>query len=189
MKSKTLTKIDLKSLRPKLKLLVVSHHSTGAGTRVTTTLPPAHQPIPDPLANPYNFEADVPNFNKEEFSEGDDDGDKASRGYYVARVCTLSPSTVYVETHPHQDNPFSLLKDECELFLEELMRHEGRGVFTDDGHCELCRDDGMYRCLDCIGVHFLCAGCISRVHSFNPFHTIEVSFWASHKSFCAVLTR
>ena len=85
----------------------------------------------------------------------------------------LSPSTVYV-AHPRQDNPFLLMKDDREIFLEELMRHEGQGVFT-DGRCELCRDDGVYCCVDCLGVHFQCAGCISRVHSFNPFHTIEVS--------------
>jgi hypothetical protein len=60
------------------------------------------------------------------------------------------------------------------MFLEELIRLEGRGIFT-DGKCELCRKVGVYRCVDCLAVQFLCTGCMSRVHSFNPFHVIEVS--------------
>lgn len=63
---------------------------------------------------------------------------------------------------------------ERELFLEEFIRLEGRGVST-DGKCELCRNEGAYRCIDCLAVQFLCGGCMSRVHSFNPFHIIEVS--------------
>jgi len=61
-----------------------------------------------------------------------------------------------------------------DLYLDELIRLEGRGVFTNN-LCELCRNGGMYRCLDCLAVQLLCPGCMSRVHSFNPFHVIEVS--------------
>jgi len=64
--------------------------------------------------------------------------------------------------------------DERETYLKESIRLEGRGMFTDD-HCELCHKEGVYRCVDCFAVQFLCEGCMSRVHSFNPLHVIEVS--------------
>lgn len=73
------------------------------------------------------------------------------------------------------------------VILEEIIRLDGRGVFT-RGRCELCRQDGHYRCLDCVAVQFLCGDCMSRVHSFNPLHVIEVSFCISSEWFPAALT-
>ena len=65
-----------------------------------------------------------------------------------------------------------------DLYLDELIRLEGRGIFTDN-RCELCRNDGVYCCVDYLAVQFLCPGCMSRVYSFNPFHMIEVSLQPS----------
>lgn len=76
---------------------------------------------------------------------------------------------------------------ERDMLLREVTRLEGRGIFT-DGRCELCRQDGLYRCLDCQAVQFLCGGCMSRVHSFNPFHVIEVGLSILYKCFCTALT-
>jgi hypothetical protein len=59
------------------------------------------------------------------------------------------------------------------MFLAELMRLEGRGIYT-NGRCELCPQDGAYRCLDCHAVQFLYADCLSRIHCFNPLHRLEV---------------
>jgi len=64
--------------------------------------------------------------------------------------------------------------EERQLFLDESIRLEGRGVIP-VGRCELCRKDGHYRCLDCTAVQLLCEGCLTRVHAFHPFHTIQVS--------------
>ena len=47
----------------------------------------------------------------------------------------------------------------------------------------------MYRCVDCLAVQFLCGGCLSRVHSFNPLHVIEVSLLVLHRWPRTVLTR
>ena len=80
------------------------------------------------------------------------------------------------------------MREERPLLFSELIRLEGRGVFT-NGCCELCRQDGLYRCLDCVGVEFLCAGCLSRVHSFHPFHVIEVSPPLFHLQFSTILMR
>jgi hypothetical protein len=82
---------------------------------------------------------------------------------------------LHPEAHFHQDNPLQQWREnEREVFLDELIRLEGRGVRTDD-QCELCHKEGVYRCLDCIAVQFLCPRCVNSTHSFNPFHVIEVS--------------
>ena len=74
--------------------------------------------------------------------------------------------------HP-QDDPLLLWRAKRDLFLEEFIRLEGRGATAND-RCELCRKEGTHRCLDCIAIRLLCTGCLSRVHSFNPFHAVEV---------------
>lgn len=66
------------------------------------------------------------------------------------------------------------MRAEREQFLEEFIRLEGRGVSPGDP-CELCRNEGMYHCIDCLSANFFCEGCMTRVHAFNPFHVIEVS--------------
>lgn len=72
-----------------------------------------------------------------------------------------------------QDKPLRHWRAERELFLEELIRLEGRGITAND-HCELCRNEGIYRCVDCLTIQLLCGRCLTSVHSFNPFHVIEV---------------
>lgn len=79
------------------------------------------------------------------------------------------------ETYSVKDNPLLQWMPDRRVYLEELIRLEGRGIFTDEGQCELCRKDGQYRCLDCVAVQFLCSECTCSVHSFNPFHVVEVS--------------
>lgn len=80
------------------------------------------------------------------------------------------------------------MDEDRDLCLDDVIRLEGRGVLTDD-HCELCRKEGKFRCVDCVAVQFLCKECISSVHSFNPFHVIEVCSCVFFELFCAVLTR
>lgn len=80
-----------------------------------------------------------------------------------------------------------LWRAERGLFLQELIRLEARGTST-GGRCELCRKDGLYRCVDCHAVQLLCEGCMNRVHSFHPLHVIEVSLSMLHRLPCTVLT-
>lgn len=91
-----------------------------------------------------------------------------------------------IRTYRCQDNPLQIWREERQLFLDELIRLEGRGIFT-DGSCELCRENGLYRCLDCVAVQFLCGGCLNRVHSFHPFHVIQVSPLSPRSHFSTVL--
>jgi hypothetical protein len=86
VKSKLLTKIDPALLKQKPQ--AISQHAASDGTRVTTTIKPACQP----LVLPAIFGADTLNFNKEHSEDGDDD-DEVSQEYYITRVCALSVST------------------------------------------------------------------------------------------------
>ena len=181
-KNKTLTKIDPGTL--KSKPLAVSQHATHKGTRVTTVINPVSQ-SPLPSIDPLGFDLDLTNFNEEHLGETISEED-VSRAYYVSRVCGSYRSWGFKTDH-YQDNPLLLWRTERKLFLEEFIRLEGRGVFTDD-HCELCRKEGMFRCTDCVAVQFLCGGCMSRVHSFNPFHVIEVSSRILYRSLYTILT-
>lgn len=81
---KTLTKIDPSTLKQRPQ--ATSQHAADNGTRVTTTVNPILQPPVIPGLDTFTFDADASNFD-EEFLE---DGGGASRGYYVARVCTFN---------------------------------------------------------------------------------------------------
>ena len=89
---------------------------------------------------------------------------------------------LHAVTVHHQDNPLLLMKAERETLLAAVMLLEGRGACA-DGRCELCRQEAMYRCLDCAGVNLLCARCLCRIHCFHPYHIIEVSLSALRISF------
>lgn len=80
---KTLTKIDPSILKPKPQ--AVSQHSKNDGTRVTTTINRAPQPVA-----PADFDPDVSNFIAKPLEGDSSDDDGVSRSYYVARVCPFS---------------------------------------------------------------------------------------------------
>ena len=82
-------------------------------------------------------------------------------------------SPLCFEADSDKDNPLLLWRNEHDIFLNEFIRLEGRGVSA-HGNCELCCNEGLFRCLDCIAVQFLCQRCMAGVHAFNPFHVIEV---------------
>ena len=167
----TLTKIDPNSL--KFKSFGISQHATNSRGRVTTIVTPVQPPVASP-SEPTVFEADPLNFTKETLGDecSDDDNDIV-KGYYAGSVCILCPSLSDFSS-PYQDDPLLSWRAERRAFLEELTRLEGRGIFT-NGKCELCRKDGEYRCVDCLAIQFLCGDCMTRVHSFDPLHVIEVS--------------
>ena len=173
-------KIDPSVVRPK-PFVAVSQHATGGRTHVTTPIRPV---LPHPMETPPEppiFGADPLNFTEGYLSNGEDDED-ISKGYFSVKVWSprVPLSLHNLTVHPAiQDNPLLLWMAERDTFLNELIRLEGTGDFTTNGKCELCRNDGTYRCLDCHAVQSLCGGCLSRVHSFNPFHIVEVSLLIS----------
>ncbi|KAJ7676100.1 hypothetical protein B0H14DRAFT_3537003 [Mycena olivaceomarginata] len=63
-----------------------------------------------------------------------------------------------------------------EDFLDELLRHDGRGdhveqtVWAGVG-CDA--EHPSYRCTDCMHSCLYCGVCVKRVHAFMPFHQIE----------------
>lgn len=68
-----------------------------------------------------------------------------------------------------------------QLYLEELLRHEGRGDFARDADCPDCLSRGskkpgpaLFRCTDCFLPDLTCSGCLIRRHRLNPFHNVEV---------------
>ncbi|KAM6491179.1 hypothetical protein JOM56_013418 [Amanita muscaria] len=71
-------------------------------------------------------------------------------------------------------------RSETELgdtFLEELLRHEGRGPEAQLQGWQSCltcgTDNPHYRCIDCMNNRLYCKPCIVASHSFIPFHRIQ----------------
>ena len=171
-KKTTLTKIDLDIL--KNTPYGVSQHGIGSGRRVTTTVNPVERPTANPLQPDISdiFDADPSNFS--DGLDNDFSDEETSRGFYIARVSASSFSWARRDSFQCQDNPLLLWTTaERDTLLREFIRLEGRGVFT-EGRCELCHQSGLYRCLDCTAVHFVCGDCMKQIHHFNFFHEIEV---------------
>ncbi|KAF8065132.1 hypothetical protein FPV67DRAFT_1419442 [Lyophyllum atratum] len=60
-----------------------------------------------------------------------------------------------------------------QVFLDEFLRLEGRGEYTNT--CCPCGQPlpAKYRCVDCLPGPLLCAPCMVLLHARNPFHRIE----------------
>lgn len=63
-----------------------------------------------------------------------------------------------------------------EIFLDEVLRHDGLGDFmghTSCSHCE--KGPGVFRCRDCAkGSMLKCSDCVLELHEELPLHRIEV---------------
>ncbi|KAJ7880130.1 hypothetical protein B0H13DRAFT_2542393 [Mycena leptocephala] len=61
-------------------------------------------------------------------------------------------------------------------FLDELLRHDGRGDYV---HQHVCAGGGcesvhaVFRCTDCLHSCLYCEDCIAEVHRWTPLHHIE----------------
>ncbi|KAF8128998.1 hypothetical protein EV363DRAFT_1169765 [Boletus edulis] len=59
-------------------------------------------------------------------------------------------------------------------FLDELIRHEGRGSYMGDVVCYKCKGNaGTYRCNDCFGRELYCRACVVQNHASVPMHQIK----------------
>ncbi|KAI0748683.1 hypothetical protein C8Q80DRAFT_1219730 [Daedaleopsis nitida] len=72
------------------------------------------------------------------------------------------------------DRPLLQWRALIDSYLAELLRLEGRGVFT-DGCCATCQVtmQGGHRCEDCHDATLHCTSCIIAAHRQNPFHRIQ----------------
>ncbi|KAJ7282331.1 hypothetical protein C8J57DRAFT_1448037 [Mycena rebaudengoi] len=74
------------------------------------------------------------------------------------------------------DNPLQQwLDDDRDIFLDEIMRLEGRGAYSAQtacaGGCGSRRH--ICRCVDCVGDELYCEHCIVHKHQAMPLHRIE----------------
>lgn len=59
-------------------------------------------------------------------------------------------------------------------FLQELIRLEGRRGIT---LCSICeKNQGIYRCDDCLATDLYCKGCLLARHASQPFHIVKVTW-------------
>jgi hypothetical protein len=64
-----------------------------------------------------------------------------------------------------------------QMFLDELLRHDGRGDSLNQSSCFVCkkRDGIIYKCEDCTdGALLKCRSCTVLDHCSQPFHRIKV---------------
>ncbi|KAK7026145.1 hypothetical protein R3P38DRAFT_2529348 [Favolaschia claudopus] len=98
-----------------------------------------------------------------ELYSGVDPGDVVDEGDEIPR--DLRPS----------DNPLAQWTEDLrQIYLEEILRLEGRGDHT-YSHCRRCGDGSAeFRCCDCLGGgELLCAACTKDGHQQMPFHRIQ----------------
>ncbi|KAG2111751.1 hypothetical protein DEU56DRAFT_935828 [Suillus clintonianus] len=63
--------------------------------------------------------------------------------------------------------------DHCSLFLEEMLRLEGRGGLR-KAPCSSCGNAcPQYQCQDCFGVDLRCSSCITVAHQRHPLHRLQ----------------
>ena len=88
---KTLTKIDVSTLRPKVQ--AVSQHASEDGTPITAPV----NPVCDLVEDLDSFNADALN-SMDKYLEDVVSEDEAAREYYVARVCLSVFPSVYKDS-------------------------------------------------------------------------------------------
>lgn len=100
-----------------------------------------------------------------------------------ASVCTRSGwYTSFIALIVLQARPHVFWKNNArDKYLDELLRHEGRGDFAHETRCPDCVSRGVeeparaeYRCRSCFLPDLTCRLCFIRRHRMNPFHTVEV---------------
>ncbi|KAJ7722771.1 hypothetical protein B0H14DRAFT_3098400 [Mycena olivaceomarginata] len=69
-------------------------------------------------------------------------------------------------------------RDRRAVFLDELLRTEGRGYHRQQTRCATCATDvakAIFRCRDCFTDALFCKACLVSIHRDNPLHRVEVS--------------
>ena len=77
---------------------------------------------------------------------------------------------------PSQDRPLLQWIPEVDAYLDELLRLEGRGCYTEAGCCCGGEDAAaVYRCEDCCDLRLYCKTCVVSSHAAHPLHRLQVS--------------
>ncbi|KAG6836421.1 hypothetical protein H0H93_008162 [Arthromyces matolae] len=77
------------------------------------------------------------------------------------------------------DNPLLLWTEDIDLYLREFLRREGPGkIPLTCTNCSASRPadflyQALHRCMDCVGLTFLCTECLLSTHRPLPFHRVE----------------
>ncbi|KAG1781395.1 hypothetical protein EV702DRAFT_1042493 [Suillus placidus] len=72
------------------------------------------------------------------------------------------------------DHPLLSWMDHQELFLLEMLHHDGRGDDISSTFCNTCGITvGSYRCKDCFMSRLSCQMCIVAAHAYSPVHRVE----------------
>ncbi|KAJ7854749.1 hypothetical protein B0H14DRAFT_3085502 [Mycena olivaceomarginata] len=67
-------------------------------------------------------------------------------------------------------------RDRRAVFLDELLRTEGRGYHHQQTRCATCATDvakAIFRCRDCFTDALFCKACLVSIHRDNPLHRVE----------------
>ncbi|KAG1732347.1 hypothetical protein EDB19DRAFT_1831363 [Suillus lakei] len=75
---------------------------------------------------------------------------------------------------PPADPPLAAWESECPIFLDELIRLEGRGDHIDDSLCKHCQENApTIRCKDCFLPELHCPSCTVERHRHLPMHRLQ----------------
>lgn len=80
------------------------------------------------------------------------------------------------------------ITQDCNTFLRELLRWDGRGDQMHTLHCPNCEGaaEPTVRCEDCYGGILVCVKCAVKIHRHHPTHRVEVSSYNCLES-CPIL--
>lgn len=109
-----------------------------------------------------------------------------------ASVCVFFVVPCYFLTYSKARPHVHWLNNSRDLYLDEILRYEGRGDFISDERCPDCLSRGVgtpgkpeFRCGDCFLPDLTCRTCFIRRHRLNPFHAVEVSPPSSYNALCS----
>ncbi|KAK7455803.1 hypothetical protein VKT23_010835 [Stygiomarasmius scandens] len=74
------------------------------------------------------------------------------------------------------DSALSYWLNFVDIYLSELIRHDGRGYAINQTSCHGCNNElpsSSYQCLDCEDSRLWCGECIVDRHAYLPFHKVQ----------------
>jgi hypothetical protein len=139
--------------------------------------------LPQPLEDFISFDPEPAEAPIDESAMSDDDDADSDSVFFF---CSFGSGSGAYRWLPVQIRAVADWIPHRETYLDELLRHDGRGsnaalICSHVG----CGGDGIYKCRECMFDKLFCSDCIVRHHSNLPLHRILVSaacFSSSHFS-------
>ncbi|KAG1780044.1 hypothetical protein EV702DRAFT_1178215 [Suillus placidus] len=99
-------------------------------------------------------------------------------GSFLNHMPILDEFNVKTETSKRKrtagDHPLAAWEPECPTFLDEMIRLEGRGDYTEDSLCRYCQEHALtIRCKDCFLLELYCPSCTVERHRNLPLHRLQ----------------